>query len=656
MKDIIESGVVRPQDDFHQWVNGEWFRDNPIPADKAIWGSFTTIAEESTDKIHKIFLELATNTDELSDNEQKVRDFYLSGCNWKDIKKAGVSGIYADLGFIASIRNTKDLVSVIARLHRRGIAVLWDIGVAPDKKDTETYALYLQQSGLGLPDREYYLSDNPHHVAIREKYSEHIQTMFDLAGFSVREDSYIPDIVDIEECLAHASMSRTELRDDEKLYNKRSWQELRLTTPAIDWGAYFSSLGIEGEHDYIIEQPDFFAEVNSLIEGLSLEEWQAYLRWHLLHAAAPYLEDCFVEENFSFYGKVLSGAQEMRPLSKRVTETVNRLLGDAVGKLYVEKHFSSSAKALINEMIDIGIEVFRDRILELDWMDEETKKTALVKLSKLGRKIGYPDTWRDYGGLEIKPDDYLGNVFRANEFEWRRMANRLGEKVDRDEWAMTPQTANAGYHPLMNDVTFPAGIIQPPLFDEKAPVAMNFGGIVAIILHEITHEDDDQGKGFDENGNLRVWWTLWSDEQFMKRANLLLEEWNLETVVFADPNDSTKTETVHVNGKLTLGENIADLGGVSMAFEAMQRYFAKHGRASVGGFTPEQQFFIGQACVWCMHSRDEFAKMMLLKDVHAPAKLRCNATLSHLPEFHEAFDVKEGDKMYRPPERRAKVW
>lgn len=649
---------VRPQDDFHQWVNGVWFRDNPIPDDKPIWGSFAVLCEEGTKKLNDIFTELAVRKGELTANEQKVRDFYLSGMRNDANTQTGFSDLYVGLDMIGTIQNTKDLVSVIAWMHRRGIGVFWDIGVMPDKKDSGTYALYLVQSGLGLQDREYYLSESPNHVQIREKYAKHILRMFCLGGFTGTDAESVPSIIGIETALAGASMSRAELRDEGKTYHKKTQSELSLLAPTVHWDTYFSSLGLRDVNDVIVGQPEFFKEASGLIQGLSLEEMRVYLVWHLLSSSAPYLGESFAEENFSFYGKVLSGALKIPERWKRVTEKVSQALGEIVGQLYIERHFSPNAKTMVNDMVDAGIEVFRDHIVAADWMDEETRRTALLKLSKTGRKLGFPDTWRDYGELHVFPGDYLGNVFRANEFEWRRMADRLGKGVDRTEWVMTPQTANACYDPMLLEVTFPAAVMQPPLFDEYACVAMNFGSIVAVILHEITHGCDDQGRKYDEYGNLRDWWTAASTLRFMECASVLENEWNLEGLVFNDSNNPGTIEVLHVNGKLTLGENIADLGGVSMAFEAMQKYFTKHGRPvkMEGGLTPEQHFFVGWARTWCMHACDEFRRMMLLRDVHAPAKLRCNATLSHLSEFHEAFGIQEGDKMYRSPERRAKVW
>ncbi len=648
---------VRPQDDFHQWVNGVWFRENPIPADKPGWGSFISLRDESIRRIQEIILSL-THLEEGSRTQEMrcIADFYASGMDEELIESLGADPIVSMLWAFGGCNNPKRRAIVLRDFHWGNLNALWRVTVEPDMKDSSVHILHLGQSGLGLPDREYYLDPNPKYCEVREKYVAHIDAMMSLAGLPVLLGRRI---LDLETQLAQASMPTEDLRNGEKVYHKMTREELSDLVPNMDWETYFFLWGVEVE-SCIVMQPDFLRKVNSLFDEFPSNVWEAYFQWRLLDGVAPYLSKVFVEEDFSFRGRILSGATEMMSREKRVATVVDNALGWAVGRLYAEKYFSESAREKIREMVDLGIGVFRDRIEELDWMDAETKAAARRKLEYFSVNLGYPDKekWRTYTNLQIFPDEYLGNVLRANCFEMEYQFAKLNQPVDREEWEMTPQTVNACYCPLRNSLTFPLAIIQPPFFDESGHPALSCGAMLAIIFHEMTHPFDDSGSAHDEFGNLKLWWTDTSKENFTARTEEMVRQWNEEKIALGDPSGLSDVEWLPINGQLTCGENIADLGGVSLAYKAMQVYFEKHGRPAMeeGDLTPEQYFFIGWARTWGMQFRDEYLRRLVASDFHAPPKLRCNVTLSYIPEFHQAFGVQEGDGMYRAPEQRLEIW
>jgi len=643
---------VRPQDDFYLHANGAWLKKTTVPTDETRWGSFI-ILRHDTEKKLKTIVDSLTPHDGLRKSimggspKQLVRDSYRAGMDIEKRQKLGTKPIEPWLALIRKVSTKSKLLSCIATLHRVGIDVLWGTMVDQDSKNSQKNILHLYQSGLGLPDRDYYLENKPEPKRVRAAYVLYIRSLFRLLGVKKKEAEKRAGIVmKIETRLAKASMDKVTIRDPEKTYHKKTLSELARHTPHIEWRKYFSLFGTPELPSLIVCQPNFFKEVEKLLAATPLEDLKIYVEWHLIDATASLLSPAFIRESFNFHGRVLMGTKKMKPLWRRALAGVNGSVGYALGQLYVKKHFTSEAKRKMDALVSDLFTVYEKRIKGLDWMSAQTKKKAVLKLHAMTRKIGYPTKWKSYKGLRILPDDYFGNALRVAAFEHKRHVRKLKRPVDRTEWHMSPQTVNAYFNPGLNEIVFPAAILQAPFFDFAADDAVNYGAIGYTIGHEITHGFDDQGSKFDAKGNLRIWWSKKDRARFEKKAKGLAKQFDQYEVL----------PGIHVNGKLTLGENIADLGGMSIAYDAYQKHLLKTGRKNIAGFTPEQRFFLGCAQGEREIARPEFLKTIVMTDPHSPSEFRVNGPFSNLPEFYEAFGVKKGDKLYRSPATRAKIW
>lgn len=639
---------VRPQDDFYHYAGGGWLKKNPIPATESRWGSFTILRYETEKKLQKLLKKLEGTKRCAADSpEQMVRDFYRSGVDLRERTRLGLKPIEDYLKKIENIQTTDGLLACIAELHTIGIDVVWGADVDQDMKDSTKNILYIGQGGLGLPDRDYYLKNDPESVRVRDAYRLHVAMMCKLVGMKEAEAERASETVfRIERTLAKASMKKEDAREVEKIYHKKSLAQLAALAPRIGWKKYFSRIGAGTPRALVVCQPDFFAAVSTSISDIPLDEWRTYLTWHLVSGFSSFLTPALGRQSFKFYGTVIAGTTKMRPLWRRVLGVVNSGLGEILGEVYVKEYFSPTTKKKARAMVDDLFTAYEARLKHLDWMTPTTKKKALQKLHAIIHKIGYPDTWKSYHGLHIDAHDYVGNVVRTSLFEHRRALKKLGKKVDRKEWFMSPQTVNAYYSFGLNDIVFPAAILQPPFFDADADDAINYGAMGMVIGHEMTHGFDDQGSKFDARGNMKNWWASIDRKRFMKKATPLIKQFNLYTVA----------DGVSVNGQLTLGENVADLGGLSIALDAYKLCLARTGRRTIDGFTPEQRFFLGYTLFERENARPEFEKMLAINDPHAPPVFRINGPASNIPEFYEAFGVKKGDELYRAPKDRVKIW
>ncbi|PJE64549.1 MAG: peptidase M13 [Candidatus Ryanbacteria bacterium CG10_big_fil_rev_8_21_14_0_10_43_42] len=645
-EDFDES--VSPGDDFFQYVNGGWLESTEIPPAESTWGTFYILRDQSNAQLREIAEDLLEdNNREKGSNEQKIRDFYKTGMDMSTRNEHGIKAIQEEL-YRTNVDTKEDVIQTLARFHTLGIGALWMPYIESDDKNVDVMIFRLHQAGIGLPDREYYLAKDSEREQIRQKYVSHIVRIFLLIGKNEEEARKGADSVyAIEHALAEVSMTRTKLRDIAAQHNKMTRENLAISYPAIPWAAYFSAVNLpDTEQEIIVDQPEFFTAIEKLLQTLSFEDWRLYLTWCLVHAAAPFLSEEFINENFAFYGRVLGGAKELRPLWKRVITVLDGVLGECIGQEYVKRYFSKTAKERINELVDNLILAYEDRIKNLSWMGEETKQKAIEKLHAIERKLGYPDTWRDYSALSIGSDSYIKNYFRAMVFEWNRMIAKLGRPVDRTEWHISPATVNAYYNPLYNEILFPAAILQPPFFHERADDALNYGAIGSVIGHELTHGFDDQGSQFDAKGNRKNWWNEEDKRKFEEKAGMLVEQYNAYEVL---PGK-------YINGELTLGENIADLGGLTIAYDAFQKSQKGREFLQIDDMTPDARFFASFAIGERGKMRDELAAQMLIVDPHSPAKARVNNIVSNMDEFYNVFRVTEQDKLYRLPEKRAKIW
>lgn len=637
----------KPTDNFFMYANGSWLKNNPVPATETRWGSFNTLEESNLKILHELLEEAAKKNAPLGSNEQKVGDFYKSGMDTTKIDKIGLLSLKPWLDRINNLKTWEDVLNEIVKEHSEGIGPVFSFYVAPDDKNVTKPICQLYQGGLGLPDRDFYFSSDMRAIKIREEYKLYINKIFELQANNYEDMSIkTADIMNLETTLAKASMTRVDMRDPYKLYNKYSIANFSTTTRNINWKNVLTSLNIKGEDSIIVAQPGFFYELSLQLKKTSVEAWKAYLTFHLINGMAPFLSKAFDEARFNFYGKVIRGQQKQQERWKRTLRVVDGSVGMLLGQMYVDKTFKPEAKQRMLDLVNNLQQTYADRINRLDWMSLETKKQALAKLNTFIKKIGYPDKWKDYSKLNVVPDDYVKNVIASATFEFNYNISRLGKPVDRTEWGMTPPTVNAYYNPAFNEIVFPAGILQYPFFSDKADDAVNYGGIGAVIGHEMTHGFDDQGSKYDAEGNLKNWWTADDEKKFKEKTNLVENQFDNYTVL----------DTVKINGKLTLGENLADLGGLAIAYEAFKK--TKQGQSSekIDGFTPDQRFFLSWAQVWRANTRDEELFNRIKTDPHSPNEWRCNGPLSNMPEFYKAFDVKPGDKMYRPDSIRAKVW
>lgn len=636
----------KPCDDFYEFAMGGWMKNNPIPPEYSTWGSFTELAEKNQEALRTVLEAAEKSNAAAGTNEQKIGDLYASCMDTAAINAAGVKPIAATLTEINAMKDPSDLQPEIAKLQQEGVGVLFRFSSTQDLDDSTKVIGNASQGGLGLPDRDYYLREDAKSKKLRADYSEHVAKMFQLAGDS-REKSKTEaqTVVDFETGLAKASMTRVQLRDPHARWHKMSIAKLRELTPGWSWEGYFREIGAPAMAEINVGQPDFFQDVNRQLSATPLASWKIYLRWHVLHEYAAELSEPFVQENFSFYGQELAGAKEIQPRWKRCVQSVNRSLGEALGQLYVEKYFSPAAKARAKEMVQNLTAALKEDIPTLSWMGPETKKAALEKLNAFGVKIGYPDKWRDYSKLQIERSGYLANVRRSEEFQQGFELNKIGKPVDRTEWGMTPPTVNAYYRSTMNEIVFPAGILQPPFYDPKADDAVNYGGMGAVIGHEITHGFDDAGSQFDAQGNLRNWWTPEDRKNFEERAGCVQHQF-----------DSYEVEPgLHENGKLVLGESIADLGGLAISYAAYEKSLEGKPRPKeLDGFTPEQRFFLGWAQVWGANVRPEYARLQVNTNPHPLPRFRANGPLSNMEAFAKAFGCKKGEAMVR--ENACRIW
>lgn len=637
---------VRPQDDFFHYASGTWMKKNPIPKTESRWGSFTMLRHATDNQLQTLLKKvIAKRKVTAGSAEQMIRDLYRSGMDMQRRRTLGLTPLQPLMKRIESIKKAEDVGTTIAHLERTGSGGIWGVGIDQDMKDSEKYILHLGQGGLGMPDRDYYLKDDAESKRVRVAYEKHLVRMLELAGRRKEARQEAALVLEMETALAKISMKKEDLRDVDKTYHKKSLPELRKIAPTIDWGEYFKLLGATPKK-IVVMQPEFFKGADRLIRQYPVESWKTYLRTHVIGDFAGVLTPELEKENFAFYATVLTGTKHMKPLWRRILRVVNSGLDELLGELYVDEYFPAEAKKKVATVVADLFRAYEARIKNLDWMTPATKQKAVKKLHQMHRKLGYPDKWKKYTGLVIADDDYVGNVLRISAFEHKRAMRRLSKPVDHAEWFMSPQTVNAYCSFGMNDIVFPAAILQHPFFDVSADDAFNYGAIGSVIGHEITHGFDDQGCKFDGKGNRKTWWTKTDSARFAAKAKRLVTEFNGYKV----------TPELSVNGKLTLGENIADLGGISIAFDAYQLRLAETGRKDIDGYTPEQRFFLAYACTEREQERPEYRKTMVMTDPHSPSRFRVNGPMSNLPEFYAAFNVQKGDKLYRAPKDRAKIW
>jgi putative endopeptidase len=635
-----------PCANFYQYACGGWMKNNPIPADQASWGRFNELYERNRAFLRDI-LENAASASNRTPNQQKIGDYYASCMDEEAINKKGVTALKPAFDRINSIKDKSELTGLVAHLHAHGIDVLFNLDSGADFKNAKEVIGQADQGGLSLPDRDYYLKDDAKSVELRKAYVEHVANMFKLAGDSPDQAAAeAKAVMAIETALAKGSMDRVERRDPEKIYHKLSTEEWQALTPSFSFAEYLQEIGAPSMTSLNVATPDFFKALDAELKEASLDDLKTYLRWHFMHSQARVLPNEFVNENFNFYGKTLRGAKELQARWKRCTAAADADLGEAVGQVYVEKHFPPDAKARTLKMVNALEAALGQDIQSLDWMSDATKKQALVKLKAIENKIGYPSKWRDYSSLNIVRGDALGNSLRANAFEVKRHIDKIGKPLDKQEWQMTPPTVNAYYDPTENNINFPAGILQPPFFDFKADDGLNFGGIGAVIGHELTHGFDDQGAQFDPQGNLKNWWTPEDEKKFKERTQCLVDEYDKFVAV----------DDVHVRGKLTLGENTADNGGLRIAHMALEDTIAKSGKPpqKIDGYTPQQRLFLGWGQIWCQNLTDQMARLLALNNEHSPGKYRVNGVVSNMPEFQKAWGCKAGQPM--APQNACHVW
>lgn len=638
---------ISPCTDFYKFANGTWLKNNPVPETEIRWGGFN-ILRDKNNAILRDILEKAMNDAGAAkgSNAQKLGDFFYCAMDSVKLEQEGFSPLKGEAEKISNIKSPDDLIKTIAHQHRIGISSVFGLGVEQDAKKNDQYAVYAGQSGLGLPDRDYYLTGDPRSKQLRDEYLTHVSKMFELTGKNeTQSKAAAKTVMQVETRMAEASMTMVERRNPEAQYNKMSLDSLKKLSSSLNWDLYLSEIGLSNVYEIIVAQPLFFIRIQELLKQVSLDDWKTYLTWHLIHNSASKLSPDFENENFRFYGTILTGQKKVKPRWERTLQVINNSLGEVLGAEFVKVAFSEESKNRVNEMVSNLIAVFEVRLKNLDWMSDETKKQALTKLSKITRKMGFPDQWRDYSALSIERDSYVMNFFRGNEFEFNRNLAKLGKPIDRMEWLMPPQTVNAYYNPLMNEIVFPAGILQPPFFNPEADDAVNYGSMGAIIGHELTHGFDDEGNKFDADGNLNNWWTDEDYKNFHAKAELVVNQFNNYEVL----------DSLFVNGSLTLGENIADLGGVSISYDAYQKSLEGKERLAIDGFTPEQRFFLSYGQVWKGNSRPEALRQLVLTNPHSPEYFRVLGPLSNNPEFHKAFGCSDG-AMIRPDSLRAKIW
>ncbi|MGL2962784.1 M13 family metallopeptidase [Flavobacterium sp. RSB2_4_14] len=637
--------LVKPGDNFANYVNGTWLKTAKIPADKSSYGAFDILYDQSQKDVKAIIEAAAKGSNAEGSDEQKIGDYYASFMDRKGRDAKGITPIQPELKAIDAIATYDDLAAYFGKANRNGVKIPFNVSVYTDFKDPTKYTLITWQSGLGLPEKEYYLATDAKMADIRKKYVAHIEKMFQLAGMPNASES-ATKIMALETTLATQHMKKEDTRDMVKLYNPYAVKDLKTLMPDFNWTAMLTSAGVAKEKNIVVTQVEYTKKMNDIIKNTPIDIWKTYLKWGVLNNSASKLTTALDNQNFDFYGKTLFGAEKQQEDWKRAVESVNGGLGEVVGKVYVKKHFSPEAKERMTGMVKNLLAAYAESIKKLDWMSEATKKEALKKVDKFMIKIGYPDTWKDYSTLKVAKNDYYGNTQRAAEYEYNRNLAKLGKPVDRTEWGMNPQTINAYYNPSFNEIVFPAAILQPPFFDLNADDAVNYGAIGAVIGHEIGHGFDDQGSTFDGDGVMKNWWTPADLTAFKAKTNALVAQYN-EFKAFPDLN---------LNGAFTLGENIGDLGGLSIAIKAYKASLKGKDAPVIDGFTGMQRVFMGWAQGWCDKQREEALRSQIAGDPHSPAKFRINGVVRNIPEFYEAFKISPTDSLYLAPEKRVKIW
>ena len=652
-KDVVFKNLdttANPGTDFFAYANGGWIKKNPIPAAYSAWGIGNLVNEEIRNQLRKISEDALNEQAAKGSNSQKIGDFYASGMDSIKIEQQGLSPLKAEFDAIDQLKDVKSVLATIAHLHTIGVGTFISPGIYQDAKKSDRMALHLWQGGLGLPNRDYYFNTDKKTSDIRKDYAEtHLPTMLQLSGLTdIDAKKAAKAVFAIEKDLASKSRKLEDLRDPYANYNKLSINQLHALTPAIDWAIVFEKMELKKVDSVIVGQPEFYQEVNTLLKKYTLNDWKAYLRWNVVSSFAPYLNKAVVDEDFRFHGKVISGKKEQLPRWKKVLDAENGLMGEVLGQLFVKEYFPETAKKRYEKLVEAIRDTYRERIKTLDWMSAETKAKALTKLDKISKKVGYPEKWKDFSSLEINRDSYVGNIMKANKFWYAYELSKLGKPVDRTEWDMTPQTYNAYYNPSNNEIVLPAAIFTiPGMRDEEVDDAVVYGYAGASTIgHEITHGFDDEGRQFDADGNLKSWWTKADGDKFNAKAALMVKQFN----------DFVVLDSLHVNGKATLGENIADLGGIVLGFEAFKKTAQYKAGKKINGLTPQQRYFLGYALGWLGAQRNERLANQILTDVHSPANLRVNGPFANLPEFYEAFGIKQGNPMWRPEAVRVKIW
>ncbi|NIM70184.1 MAG: peptidase M13 [Xanthomonadales bacterium] len=637
---------VRPQDDFYAHVNGQWIADTEMPADRARWGAFFLLHEKSQRDVLNLIEEVSTQAEvEANSPTQKIRDYYNAYMDAATTNELGIEPLGAELDAIGAAGSHDDVMRLFSTLGMQGVNGPVGAFVFSDRTDPNTNVVYLSQAGLTLPDRDYYLMDDERFVQARALYLDFAARILERAGREEGADR-AERLLALETRIAEAQWAREENRDPTRTHNPMTAAELAALAPRMNWALGFEAAEIPARDRYIVMQPSYFEAVDDIIADTDLDTWRDYLAFQTVAAFAPVLSDELFDLHFEFFQAGLQGVEAPQPRWKRAVDSINANMGELLGQLYVDRHFRPEAKARMDAMIRNLLQAYRESIRELDWMGMETRQAALAKLDKFTPKIAYPDQWRDYGPLEIVAGDLAGNVKRAALFEYRRNVSKLDRPVDRSEWFMTPQQVNAYYNPTWNEIVFPAAILQPPFFNVAADDAANYGGIGAVIGHEIGHGFDDQGRKADGDGNLRDWWTAEDNERFEQRKNRLVEQYNGYEVI----------DGLTINGQFTAGENIGDLGGLGIAYKAYRLSLGDSEAPVIDGWTGDQRFFLGWAQVWRAKARDEEARRLLTIDPHSPPRFRVNGTVVNVPAFYAAFDVQPGDGMYLPPEERIRIW
>jgi len=632
-----------PCADFFQYSCGGWIKNNPIPPDQSSWSLYGKMEDENRARLREILEEAAVPNPNRPAVTQKIGDYYASCIDEKAVDAKGIDPLKPELESIGALKSKKDIADLAAALIDAN--VLFGFGSMQDYRDANQVIAGIDQGGLGLPDRDYYLKDDAKSQELRKAYVAHVQKMFELLGD--KPDVAVAEaqtVMRIETALAKGQMTRVERRDPKALDHKMTAKELEKLSPEFHWTVYYTKVGMPALDSLNVAAPNYFKTMNEVLKQESLADWKIYLRWHLVHADASHLSTPFINENFAFYGKTLQGQEQLQPRWKRCTEAIDGYLGEALGQAYVAKYFPPEAKTEALKMVKEIQAAMEQDINGLTWMSPATKQQALTKLHGMANKIGYPDKWRDYSKLEIVRGDELGNVERSRAFEFHRDLNKIGKPVDRGEWGMTPPTVNAYYDPQMNDINFPAGVLQPPAFDPKSDAAPNYGDTGGTIGHELTHGFDDEGRQFDANGNLRDWWTDADAKEFQQRADCISNQYSTYTII----------DDIKINGKLTLGEDVADLGGLILAYMAWKEDTKAQKLDPLDGLTPEQRFFVGYGQSWCGETRDETKRLRATVDPHSPEKYRTNGVVSNMPEFQEAFHCKNGSPMVNT--NRCRVW